>query len=73
MSNYTYFGAVCVLLGVSLMSFHMQIQDHIDRLIPCGKRPQLLPVKTENIDSTWKEVLSLGKNHNQSGYLMRWY
>ena len=56
MSNYTYFGAVCVLLGVSLMSFHMQIQDHIDRLIPCRKRPQLLPVKTENIDSTWKEV-----------------
>ena len=33
-------------------SFHMQIQDHIDRLIPCRKRPQLLPVKTE----TWKEV-----------------
>jgi len=52
MSNYTYFGAVCVLLGVSLMSFHMQIQDHIDRLNPCRKRPQLLPVKTENVDST---------------------
>ena len=51
-SNFTYLGAICVLLGVSLMSFQIQIQDRIDKLISCRKRTQMLPIKTEKSDPT---------------------
>ena len=50
-SNYTCFGAICVLIGVSLMSFQIQIQDKIDQLFS-KKSKEMLPVKTENIDLT---------------------
>ena len=50
-SNYTYFGAICILIGVSLMSFQIQIQDKIDQLFS-KKSKEMLPVKTENIDLT---------------------
>ena len=50
-SNCTYFGAICVLIGVSLMSFQIQIQDKIDQLFS-KKSKEMLPVKTENIDLT---------------------
>ena len=45
-------GAISVLLGVSLMSCHMQIQDRLDDLFSCRKRTQMLPIKSENIDPT---------------------
>ena len=43
-------GAVLVLTGVSLMSFHMHIQDRIDAFFLSKKRIQMEAIKAEYID-----------------------
>ena len=43
-------GAVLVLTGVSLMSFHMHIQDRIDAFFLSKKRTQMEAIKAECTD-----------------------